>query len=51
VAGELLPEPIEPPAVPGPRAGEPMPAPTEFDGTGAFHTGTLFDELADPDGD
>src|SRR3954465_1386679 len=51
VGGGRLPEPIEPPAVPGPRAGGPMPAPTEFDGTGAFHTGTLFDELADPDGD
>src|SRR4051795_3241507 len=50
-AGELLPEPIETPAVPGPRAGGPMPAPTGFDGTGAFHTGTLFDELADPDDD
>src|SRR3954454_18735213 len=44
VAGELLPEPIEPPAVPGPRAGAPVP--TGFDDTGAFHTGTLFDELA-----
>src|SRR3954454_23846574 len=51
VAGELLPEPIEPPAVRGPRAGEPVPVPTGFDDTGAFHTGTLFDELADPDDD
>src|SRR4051794_26686063 len=56
VAGELLPEPIEPPAVPGPRAGAPVPPPTGFDDTGAFHTGafhtgTLFDELADPDDD
>ncbi|HEY4604891.1 MAG TPA: EAL domain-containing protein [Blastococcus sp.] len=51
VAGELLPEPIEPPAVPGPRAAERIPAPTGFDDTGAFHTGTLFDELADPDDD
>jgi diguanylate cyclase (GGDEF)-like protein len=49
VAGELLPEPIAPPAVPQPRPGDRMPLPTDFDDTGAFHTGTLFDELADPD--
>src|SRR3954449_1652547 len=45
VAGELLPERIELPAVPQPRPHEP--ALTED--TGAFATGSLFDELADPE--
>jgi len=47
VAGELLPERIELPAVPQPRPHEPAPT----DDTGAFATGSLFDELADPEDD
>jgi hypothetical protein len=53
VAGELLDEPPALPAVPEPRAewmDRPYrPGPT--DDTGAFATGTLFDELADPEDD
>jgi len=54
VAGELLPEPIAPPAVPQSRAHwmnrphEPRPS----DETGELAvTGNLFDELADSDDD
>jgi hypothetical protein len=47
VAGELLPERIELPAVPQPRPHEPA----LTDDTGAFATGSLFDELADPEDD
>ncbi|MCW2700468.1 MAG: domain S-box/diguanylate cyclase [Blastococcus sp.] len=53
VAGELLPEPAPLPAVPEPRpkwVNRPHePGPT--DDTGAFTTGTLFDELADTEDD
>ena len=45
VASDLLPEPALPPAVPQPRP----PRVSELEDTGAFATGTLFDELADPD--
>ena len=49
-AGELLPPELETPVVPQPR-DEPAPRLTrETDDTGRFvTTGTLFDELADPD--
>jgi diguanylate cyclase (GGDEF)-like protein/PAS domain S-box-containing protein len=54
VAGELLPEPMAPPAVPQPRA-QWMDRPYEpraSDDTGELAaTGNLFDELADPDDD
>ncbi|WP_344688446.1 putative bifunctional diguanylate cyclase/phosphodiesterase [Blastococcus jejuensis] len=51
-AGELLPPELETPVVPQPR-DEPAPRLTrETDDTGRFvTTGTLFDELADPDED
>src|SRR4051794_5143772 len=53
VAGDLLPEPAARPAVPDPRpqwVDRPHePGPT--DDTGAFATGSLFDELADPEDD
>ncbi len=48
VAGELLPEERELPAVPQQRS-EPTLRVTDLDDTGAFATGALLDELADPD--
>jgi diguanylate cyclase (GGDEF)-like protein/PAS domain S-box-containing protein len=48
VAGELLPEDRALPAVPQQRS-EPRLRATDLDDTGAFATGVLFDELADPD--
>jgi EAL domain len=50
VASELTAEPLELPALPEPRA-LPERKLTDLDDTGAFATGTLFDELADPDDD
>jgi diguanylate cyclase (GGDEF)-like protein/PAS domain S-box-containing protein len=51
-AGELLPDALETPAVPGPRS-EPIPyLRRDTEDTGRFVTsGTLFDDLADPDED
>jgi len=53
VAGELLDEPPARPAVPEPRAEwmDRPHRPGPSDDTGAFATGTLFDELADPEDD
>jgi diguanylate cyclase (GGDEF)-like protein/PAS domain S-box-containing protein len=48
VAGELMPEAMEVPALPQQRR-EPTLRATDLDDTGAFATGALFDELADPD--
>jgi predicted signal transduction protein with EAL and GGDEF domain len=51
VAGELLPESLELPAVPVQRS-EPRgmaPAPSDLDDTGAFATGSLMDDLAEDD--
>ena len=53
VAGELLREPLSPPAVPEPRSewmNRPQ-QPGPLDDTGAFARGTLFDELADREDD
>jgi EAL domain-containing protein (putative c-di-GMP-specific phosphodiesterase class I) len=50
VAAELTAEPLELPAFPEQRAIPPR-ALTDHDDTGAFATGTLFDELVDPDED
>ena len=47
-AGELLPEARELPPVPQQRS-EPTLRVTDLDDTGAFATGALFDEPADPD--
>jgi EAL domain-containing protein (putative c-di-GMP-specific phosphodiesterase class I) len=53
VAGELLDEPPALPVVPEPRAEwmDRPHRPGPSDDTGAFATGTLFDELADPEDD
>src|SRR4051812_8890353 len=48
VAGELLPEARALPALPQQRS-KPTLRVTDLDDTGAFATGPLFDELADPD--
>jgi diguanylate cyclase (GGDEF)-like protein/PAS domain S-box-containing protein len=48
VAAELSAEPLELPPFPEQR-GIPERTLTDYDDTGAFATGTLFDELADPD--
>ena len=47
-AGELLPDEMELPPVPRQRS-EPTLRMTDLDDTGAFATGVLFDEPADPD--
>src|SRR4051795_5277905 len=48
VAGELLPEALETPAVPQQRSGPRLRA-TDLDDTGAFATGALVEDPADPD--
>ena len=48
VAAELSAQPLELPGFPGQRS-LPERQLTDYDDTGAFATGTLFDELADPD--
>jgi len=48
VADELNQEPLAPPPLPSTRS-MPERMLTDLDDTGAFATGTLFDELADPD--
>src|SRR4051794_9625993 len=51
IAGELLVEPPPLPVLPEHRGTPPALKITDLDDTGAFATGTLFDELADPDDD